>query len=181
MYTYFELIYVYILTEGSPTYKKVPAMQVDNLIYIVQGEDSCDREDEHWEHPPGCKVLVKETEVNSEKSMAAIAFSEDTLPGNTTSTIYVPLLNVGMKEWRPVPAIKLDNETYQIHGEDIYKTEDEEWAFFSGTQVIVEEKYMLRSFLGNHKVAVAEASNNRQYVSSTCRKKTDQLKFKHFR
>jgi hypothetical protein len=56
------------------------------------------------------------------------------------TTIYVYLLNEGTDTWRPVPAIKIDDSTYVLQGEDFYNSEDEEWEFLPGSRVRVKER-----------------------------------------
>ena len=54
--------------------------------------------------------------------------------------IYIQLLGEGTKVYRPVPAIKIDNDIFKIGGDGIHDPEDEEWEFKPGTIVIVERK-----------------------------------------
>jgi len=53
-------------------------------------------------------------------------------------TIYINLLEEGTTVYRPVEAIKLDDNIYQILGEDIYCPEDETWEFLPGEIVKAE-------------------------------------------
>ena len=54
--------------------------------------------------------------------------------------IYIKLLEEGTKVYRPVPAIELKKNVYEIKGEDVYDPEDEVWEFKPGVQVVVEEQ-----------------------------------------
>lgn len=67
--------------------------------------------------------------------------------------IYIQLLNEGVKVYRPVPAIEIEDRIYQLEGHELYDPEDETWEFLPGTYVIVEEQ-----LLQNKSVLVAVAS-----------------------
>ena len=54
--------------------------------------------------------------------------------------IYIKLLEEGTKVYRPVPALKLKNNIYEVKGFEIYDPEDEVWEFSPGTYVLVEEQ-----------------------------------------
>jgi hypothetical protein len=54
--------------------------------------------------------------------------------------IYIQLLEEGTKVYRPVPAIEIENNIYEIQGFEIYDPEDETWEFTPGTYVLVEEQ-----------------------------------------
>lgn len=54
--------------------------------------------------------------------------------------IYIKLLDEGTKVLRPVPAIALGNNIYEVRGEELYDPEDEIWEFIPGAHVIVEEQ-----------------------------------------
>lgn len=54
--------------------------------------------------------------------------------------IYIQLLEEGTVVYRPVPAIKLTKNVYEIKGEDIHDPEDEVWEFKPGVHVIVEKQ-----------------------------------------
>jgi len=56
--------------------------------------------------------------------------------------IYIQLLDEGTKVYRPVPAIKIENNIYKLQGFDIYDPEDEIWEFSPGTYVKVEKQYL---------------------------------------
>lgn len=54
--------------------------------------------------------------------------------------IYIQLLEEGIKVYRPVPAIEIENNIYEVLGFEIYDSEDEVWEFKPGVHVIVEEQ-----------------------------------------
>ena len=54
--------------------------------------------------------------------------------------IYVQLLGEGTLVYRPVPAIKIEEDIYRIKGEDIYSPAEEEWEFLPGTVVKVKQE-----------------------------------------
>ncbi len=54
--------------------------------------------------------------------------------------IYIRLLEEGTKVYRPVPAIEIENNIYEVRGFEIYEPEDEVWEFPPGTYVLVEEQ-----------------------------------------
>jgi hypothetical protein len=58
----------------------------------------------------------------------------------TTDRIYVALLDEGTAVWRPVSALKIDQNTYVILQPDDYDAEDEKWEFPPGSVVVVEER-----------------------------------------
>jgi hypothetical protein len=60
----------------------------------------------------------------------------------TMKIIYVKLLDEGVKVYRPVPAIKKENNIYEIQGYDIYDMEDETWEFTPGSCVLVEKQIL---------------------------------------
>lgn len=51
------------------------------------------------------------------------------------TTIYMPLLNEGTVVWRPIVAIALGRGRYSITGKP---SDEEEWAFATGTTVLVD-------------------------------------------
>ena len=53
--------------------------------------------------------------------------------------IYIQLLEEGTKVYRPVPALEIENNIYEVRGFEIYNPEDEVWEFPAGTYVLVEE------------------------------------------
>jgi len=54
--------------------------------------------------------------------------------------IYIQLLGEGTLVYRPVPAIEVGENIYQLKGEEIFDPEDEEWEFLPGTKVSVEQR-----------------------------------------
>lgn len=54
--------------------------------------------------------------------------------------IYIQLLEEGTKVYRPVPAIEIESNIYEVQGFEIYDPEDEAWEFTPGTYVLVEEQ-----------------------------------------
>ncbi len=54
--------------------------------------------------------------------------------------IYIQLLEEGTKVYRPVPAIEIESNIYEVQGFEIYDPEDEVWEFTPGTYVLVEEQ-----------------------------------------
>ncbi len=66
------------------------------------------------------------------------------------TTIYVYLLNEGTDVWRPVDAIHIKGNIYQIKSESIIP-ETETWQFLPGDIVRCEEKRLSK---GNSIVAV---------------------------
>lgn len=56
--------------------------------------------------------------------------------------IYIKLLGEGTEVYRPVSAIKVNENTYEVCKLKNYDTEDEVWEFPPGTYVIVEERIL---------------------------------------
>ena len=54
--------------------------------------------------------------------------------------IYMPLLDEGVDVWRPVPAWKIDAQTYIVLRPDDYDPEDERWTFPPGSTVECEPR-----------------------------------------
>ena len=52
-----------------------------------------------------------------------------------TDTIYVALLDEGTNVWRPVPARKVGEATYEVLRPADYDPEDEKWEFPPGSVV----------------------------------------------
>lgn len=53
-------IYIQLLDEGTKAYRPVPAREIENNVYKIQGFEIYDPEDETWEFLPGTTVLVEE-------------------------------------------------------------------------------------------------------------------------
>lgn len=71
--------------------------------------------------------------------------------------IYIQLLEEGTKVYRPVPAIEIENNIYEVLGFGIFDPEDEVWEFPSGTCVLVEEQNLDGE---NVLVAIQEVCSN---------------------
>ena len=69
-------------------------------------------------------------------------------------TIYVYLLDEGTDVWRPVDAIHIKDDIYQINPERAIP-ETETWQFLPGDIVRCEEKQLLK---GKHLVAIEKAN-----------------------
>lgn len=54
--------------------------------------------------------------------------------------IYIQLLEEGTKVYKPVPAIEIEKNVYEVQGFEIYDPEDEFWEFLPGTHVLVKEQ-----------------------------------------
>ena len=67
-----KIIYIQLLNEGSVAYRPVPAIQIENNIYKVQGFEIYDSEDEEWEFLPGTRVFVEEQIRVGENVLVAI-------------------------------------------------------------------------------------------------------------
>lgn len=65
-------IYIQLLEEGTKVYRPVPAIEIENNIYEVQGFEIYDPEDEVWEFKPGVHVIVEEQELDGELVLVAV-------------------------------------------------------------------------------------------------------------
>ena len=65
-------VYIQLLEEGTKVYRPVPAIEIENNIYEVQGFGIYDPENEVWEFPPGTYVLVEEQNLGGENVLVAI-------------------------------------------------------------------------------------------------------------
>ena len=54
--------------------------------------------------------------------------------------IFMPLLDEGTDVWRPVPAWKIDRDTYIVLRPEWYDADDENWEFPPGSTVVCETK-----------------------------------------
>ena len=54
------IIYMRLLDEGTDVFRPVPALELGNSIYKIEGYDIYNPEDEVWEFPPGSYVVVEE-------------------------------------------------------------------------------------------------------------------------
>jgi len=75
--------------------------------------------------------------------------------------IYIKLLGEGTMVYRPVPAIELKKNVYEVRGEEIYDLEDEIWEFTPGMYVVVEKQE-----LGGELVLVAIREEKRNKNSA---------------
>jgi hypothetical protein len=57
-----------------------------------------------------------------------------------SAEIYVALLDEGADVWRPVPAHRIDDDTYVILRPDDYDPDDETWQFPPGTLVTCQPR-----------------------------------------
>jgi len=58
------------------------------------------------------------------------------------STVYIRLLDEGVKAYRPASALHVTSNIYVIDDVDTYDPEDEKWEFLPGTRVVVEERVL---------------------------------------
>ncbi len=56
--------------------------------------------------------------------------------------IYIQLLGEGTIVYRPVTAIEITKDIYQLKGRDIYNPEDETWEFLPDAYVKVEKRIL---------------------------------------
>lgn len=56
-----------------------------------------------------------------------------------TEIVYVKLLNEGTDVWRPVKAINIDKNVYEISLDNNYNEDLEEWEFLPGTKVLCDD------------------------------------------
>jgi len=68
-----NIIYVRLLDEGVNVYRPVQAVAITSLVYEIKADDSYDPEDEHWEFPPGSKVIVEEKILEKKTVLVATA------------------------------------------------------------------------------------------------------------
>jgi hypothetical protein len=67
-----KIIYIQLLNEGSVTYRPVPACEVENNIFKLNGFEIYDPEDEEWEFEPGALVFVEEQTKDKQKVLIAV-------------------------------------------------------------------------------------------------------------
>ncbi len=67
-----NIIYVRLLDEGVKVYRPVPAFEVANNVYQLNGADIYDPDDETWEFPPDSIVRVEEQSLSDECVLVAI-------------------------------------------------------------------------------------------------------------
>lgn len=57
-------IHVKLLDEGTIVYRHLPAKKLTENIYLLQGHDIYDPEDEKWEFSPDTCVFVEQQELD---------------------------------------------------------------------------------------------------------------------
>ena len=75
---------------------------------------------------------------------------------NARDTIYVALMNEGVRVWRPATALKIESDIYKID-DDLMVEKDENWEFVPGD--VVRCKEIVFSGGSRGLVAVELASN----------------------
>lgn len=60
-----------LLNEGSIAYRPVPAKLIEHDIYLIEGFDIHDPEDEEWEFLPGTIVCVESKELSNKLVLVA--------------------------------------------------------------------------------------------------------------
>jgi hypothetical protein len=66
-------IYIRLLGEGVQVYRPVPASQISSDVFLIEGADFYDPEDEKWEFLPGTRVVVEKRVLEGEAVLVAIA------------------------------------------------------------------------------------------------------------
>jgi hypothetical protein len=66
-------IYVQLLGEGVLTFRPVTASQVAPNIYVIEGYEAYDPEDEEWEFLPGDRVVVENKFFGGELILVAVS------------------------------------------------------------------------------------------------------------
>ena len=67
-----KMIYVSLLNEGTQVYRPVPAYEIGNDIYKIDGFEMYKPEVETWEFLPGTYVLVQQKVLQGESVLVAI-------------------------------------------------------------------------------------------------------------
>ena len=78
---------------------------------------------------------------------------------NMNDQIYIALMDEGIDAWRPVPALRLEVDTYVVLRPDDYDPSFEKWQFPPGTLVICEQKQLSD---GIFPVAIRKTQNVRR-------------------
>jgi hypothetical protein len=73
---------------------------------------------------------------------------------DSSTEVYVRLLNEGTEVYRPVPSRRIADDIFLLCGNDIYNRAYEEWEFEPGSAVKVIEKQFAR---GRGLLAIARA------------------------
>ena len=64
-------IYVQLLNDGTSCWRPVPAKHVSGSVYILEGQDIFDPDDEEWEFLPGSTVVVAEKNLTGVNCLVA--------------------------------------------------------------------------------------------------------------
>lgn len=65
-------IYIQLLEEGTKVFRPVPAKEIENGIYEIQGFEIYDPDFESWEFSPGSFVKVEEQNLEGEMVLVAV-------------------------------------------------------------------------------------------------------------
>jgi hypothetical protein len=63
-----DTVYVYLLNEGTDSWRPVNADYVNKDTYLLHGQDIYNPSDEEWEFPPGTLVLTEIKKLSSGNS-----------------------------------------------------------------------------------------------------------------
>ena len=66
-------IYVRLLGEGVQVYRPVSASQITSRVYVIDGYEVYDPDDEEWEFFPGTHVVVEKRVLGGKAVLVAIA------------------------------------------------------------------------------------------------------------
>ena len=69
------VVYIRLLGEGTEVYRPVSAQQVSSAVFILEGQDIHDANDEDWEFLPGAKVRVETKILRGEAVLVATDFA----------------------------------------------------------------------------------------------------------
>lgn len=69
-------IYIQLLDEGTKVYRPVPALEIEQNVYKLEGFEMYDPENETWEFLPGTCVLVEEQRLEGGVFLVAIKSKE---------------------------------------------------------------------------------------------------------
>ena len=64
-------IYVQLLGEGTVVYRPVPAIKIKENLYMIQGKEIYDPDDEEWEFLPNTIVVVQNRELEGKNVLVA--------------------------------------------------------------------------------------------------------------
>ncbi len=74
------VVCVQILNEPVELWREIPAQQISDTVYILEGYDLHDPDDECWEFTPGTSVYVEERVLGGlypQKSSVAVRIAEE--------------------------------------------------------------------------------------------------------